>query len=50
VAAAPEVVQQLVKKFRDGYNTYVSKSSNYNETQARVQFINPFFEALGWGM
>lgn len=46
--AAPEVVKQLVKKFRDGYDGYVSKNSNYNETQARVQFINPFFEALGW--
>lgn len=48
MAVVPEVIQQLVKKFRDGYDGYVSKSSNYNETQARVQFINPFFEALGW--
>ncbi len=24
------------------------KSARYNETQARVEFINPFFEALGW--
>lgn len=48
MAIVPEVVHQLVKKFRDGYDGYVSKNSHYNETKARVQFINPFFEALGW--
>ncbi|MBS0619444.1 MAG: hypothetical protein JSR44_14750 [Spirochaetes bacterium] len=26
----------------------IAKSSRYNETEARVQFINPIFEALGW--
>lgn len=48
MATVPAVIEDLVKKFRDGYDGYVSRNSNYNETQARVQFINPFFEALGW--
>lgn len=46
--AAPQIVTDLVKKFRDGYDGYVSKSGRYNETEARIHFINPFFEALGW--
>lgn len=46
--AAPDLVLKLVQKFNDGYDGYVSKNSRYNETEARVQFINPFFEALGW--
>ncbi len=44
----PDAVLQLVQKFRDGYDGYVSKTTRFNETEARVQFINPFFEALGW--
>ncbi|HNE19823.1 MAG TPA: N-6 DNA methylase [Turneriella sp.] len=45
---APDSVLKLVQKFQDGYDGYVSKSTRFNETEARVQFINPFFEALGW--
>ncbi len=44
----PQVVLDLVQKFNAGYDGYVSKASRYNETEARVQFINPLFEALGW--
>ena len=37
---------ELVDRFR--YNLDVYKKSTYNETQVRREFIDPFFEALGW--
>ena len=43
---APEVIHRLVDQFRRNYSTY--KSDNYNEAQLRQEFLNPFFEALGW--
>lgn len=42
----PPSVIELVKKFERHLHAY--KSGTYNETQVRVEFINPFFEALGW--
>ncbi len=42
----PPEVLELVNRFgayRDKY-----KSGDYNETQLRNEFLNPFFEALGW--
>jgi hypothetical protein len=43
--APPEIVD-LVKRFDQYYTKYTSPS--YNEFQARKEFIDPFFEALGW--
>jgi hypothetical protein len=43
---AKEKVKKLVERFR--YNLDVYKKPTYNETQVRQEFINPFFEALGW--
>ena len=43
---AKEKVKKLARRFR--YNLDVYKKPTYNETQARQEFINPFFEALGW--
>ena len=43
---AKEKVKKLVERFR--YNLDVYKKSSYNETQVRREFIDPFFEALGW--
>ena len=43
---AKEKVKELARRFR--YNLDVYKKSSYNETQVRQEFINPFFEALGW--
>ncbi len=43
---AKERVKKLVERFR--YNLDVYKKPTYNETQVRQEFINPFFEALGW--
>ena len=39
-------VKQLVETFHNNIESY--KSRNYNETQTRISFIDPFFEALGW--
>lgn len=43
-----DLVRGLVERFRDGYNDYTHTNSGYNESQARIDFINPFLEALGW--
>lgn len=42
----PEIIQQLVKRFEEHKETY--RSGKYNETQLRREFLDPFFEALGW--
>ncbi len=39
-------IKLLVEKFSSQIDFY--KSLNYNETQTRQDFINPFFKALGW--
>lgn len=43
---APKEVIELVKRFRRNRKDY--QSGKYNETQVRLEFIDPFFEALGW--
>ncbi|MFZ2070433.1 MAG: type I restriction endonuclease [Halobacteriota archaeon] len=43
---ARQKLQELIERFR--YNLDVYKKSAYNETQVRREFIDPFFEALGW--
>ena len=42
----PNGVQELVDKFERNLDDY--KGGAYNETQVRVDFVNPFFEELGW--
>ena len=39
-------VQELVKRFNEQLPAY--KKTEYNETQTRRDFIDPFFKALGW--
>jgi len=43
---APHEIIQLVEKF--DYNRDAYLSGRYNETQLRREFIDPFFEVLGW--
>ncbi|MFH1788120.1 MAG: N-6 DNA methylase, partial [Candidatus Altiarchaeota archaeon] len=43
---SPQKIVELVERFERNRNSYLS--SGYNETQLREEFINPFFEALGW--
>lgn len=44
---APETIINLVEKFQR--NEYIYKdSTQYDEENTKIEFINPFFEALGW--
>ena len=43
---APELIQELVRRFEEHRETY--HTGRYNETQLRREFLDPFFEALGW--
>lgn len=42
----PAVVAELVERFERNYRAYVAPT--YNEEQLRIEFVNPFFMALGW--
>lgn len=44
--AAPQEVVDLVERFERNIEQY--RSPVYNETQLRREFLDPFFEALGW--
>jgi type I restriction-modification system DNA methylase subunit len=39
-------ISSLVERFQRNIESY--RSPSYNETQLRREFIDPFFEALGW--
>ncbi len=43
---APEIIHTLVQHFEENRAAY--RSGRYNEAQLRLEFLNPFFEALGW--
>jgi hypothetical protein len=43
---APDIIHSLVDRFDTNRDQLVSPS--YNETQIRREFIDPFFNALGW--
>ncbi len=40
------VIKHLVQRFEDNLASY--RAGHYNETQLRREFLDPFFEALGW--
>jgi type I restriction-modification system DNA methylase subunit len=42
----PDIVKRLVERFNQQSDTVTSAS--YNETNLRVDYINPFMRALGW--
>jgi hypothetical protein len=42
----PDALYALVDNFSRNADAY--RSGRYNETQVRIDFINPFFELLGW--
>ena len=41
----PESIRKLVETFEQNLNEY---RTHKNETELRRQFLDPFFEALGW--
>jgi type I restriction-modification system DNA methylase subunit len=42
----PNIIPQLVERFHQQRQVY--RAGRYNETQLRREFLDPFFEALGW--
>ena len=42
----PQTILELVQRFDEHRQAYTSPQ--YNETQVRREFIDPFFKALGW--
>jgi len=42
----PQVVLDLIERFERNRESY--KAPQYNETQLRREFLDPFFKALGW--
>jgi type I restriction-modification system DNA methylase subunit len=44
--SAPDNIKDLVRRFEEHREAY--RSGKYNETQLRREFLDPFFEALGW--
>lgn len=45
---AYKIIEDLVVRFEEQIVSY--KKAEYNETQTRRDFIDPFFKALGWDM
>ncbi len=41
-------IAELIERFEDQYDSY--SRSDYNEALTRQDFIDPFFESLGWDM
>ncbi|MEW6676141.1 MAG: hypothetical protein AB1348_09125 [Nitrospirota bacterium] len=46
ISSFKENLQSLITKFEKDKTHYLSKG--YVEAQVRIDFINPFFGALGW--
>jgi hypothetical protein len=44
--SAPKEIIDLIGRFERNLDAY--KSGQYNETQLRREFLDPFFETLGW--
>lgn len=44
--SVPPAIHALVERFSEQREAYTS--GNYNETQLRREFLDPFFKALGW--
>ena len=45
---APAAILDLVARFGEHIDAY--KSGSYNEKQLRTDYLDPFFETLGWDM
>ena len=46
MAEVPKQIAELIAKFYQNLDAY--HTAAYGETEVRVEFINPLFEALGW--
>ena len=45
---APKDINRLIERFQENRDVYCS--SEYNEAQARIEFIDLLFKALGWDL
>ncbi len=43
-----QAIQVLVNRFSQNRDAYIRADSDYNETQLRTDFLNPFLATLGW--
>ncbi|MFA4815199.1 MAG: N-6 DNA methylase [Candidatus Gracilibacteria bacterium] len=41
-------LKSLVSRFEENESQYVASGSSYNETELRTEFLNEFFQLLGW--
>jgi len=41
-------IEDLINQFARNRDAYIQANSDYNETQLRTDFLNPFLVALGW--
>lgn len=48
VKSMKEELKKLVERFAADIDFYKDRSKKYNEHSTRVEFIDPFFELLGW--
>lgn len=48
MATCPDAVLRLIDKFQRQSESL--KSPEYNETQLRIDYINPLFRELGWDL
>ena len=39
---------RLVSRFRENFKSYKNLHGNYKEAEVRLEFLDPFFKALGW--
>ena len=46
LVAAQNQLRNLVSIYNSNFDQY--QQATYNETQVRVDFVNPFFQLLGW--
>jgi hypothetical protein len=46
MGTCPEVIRRLVERFDQQLDQV--RSPDYNETQLRIDFVNPVFRQLGW--
>ncbi|MCX5782110.1 MAG: N-6 DNA methylase [Elusimicrobia bacterium] len=45
-----EIIQKLISKFDADKQILTSDTSGFTETETRIEYIDPFFECLGWDM
>jgi hypothetical protein len=46
--SAPQKILDLIATFKNNADHYTS--NDYKEAMLRIQFVNPMFKELGWGM